>query len=115
MANEEAERKRLEQSDAAKEKRDAKRDSDNRQKVLGSFVGLQKTVSPTKLRVSLLLEKKNTHSRKRTLTNRTVKKHSLAYFVSTKNGDDEDNDSDDPTVTTRRRTIINWIVVRTFF
>ena len=105
MANEEAERKRLEQSDAAKEKRDAKRDSDNRQKVLGSFVGLQKTKMSTnkaKSVASAKAEKKNTHSPK-TNSHESYREKALSrvLLVSTKNtSDDEDNDSDDPTVTT---------------
>ena len=100
-ANVAAERKRFEQSDVAKEKRDAKRDFDNREKVLGSFIGLKKAATSdddaTSVSAGGKEEKKNTPSSSlKTNSNESNREKALArVLLSAKNvGDDGDGNND---------------------
>ena len=102
-ANKAAERKRYEQSDVAKEKRDAKRDSDNREKVLGSFIGLNKiTVSKSEATnvATGKVEKRRTPSSSSSLktnSNESYRERALSrvLLVSSKNESDNDDDIED--------------------
>ena len=101
-ANKAAERKRYEQSDVAKEKRDAKRDSDNREKVLGSFIGLNKiTVSKSEATnvATGKVEKRRTPSSSslKTNSNESYRERALSrvLLVSSKNESDNDDDIED--------------------
>ena len=100
-ANVAAERKRFEQSDVAKEKRDAKRDFDNREKVLGSFIGLKKAATSdddaTSVSAGGKEEKKNTPSSSlKTNSNESNREKALArVLLSAKNvSDDGDGNND---------------------